>query len=734
MRSHLTRDVFRRILSTESCHLSFCRCTTAHALRHPRRRTPHVNRAPLRRHIFGFSRKPSNAWTKEPNIDPGLDKMLDVNSRSSMHERAPPPDQLVAAFNSFFKNKVRKKEPLQEIQAYHAARTLKHLQDANKDQDGFGLTLEDLQTARDALVYLPQDQVATHNQLARTLYEEIKRRKTTDTSISLAVGPKDVLPYVTVLCQTGDALEARDLVLDSWTTHPGKMGRRMWTWALKGFAKEKNDAELLRTLSMMEDNGVPFDAKVHQVMTTFYALKNDVGSTKKWYKHPIADNEAPTYHTNAQIMRFCIRNNELDWGEMVFRSIVESNPNKTTWDVIFQWASALGKGVDEIERMMEVMVRRNPDDDALRPDINTINHLIEFANSRNDPYTAERYVVLGQKWGMTPNARTYILQMDYRIDVGDIDGARATYSKLLGEEVKDNADVAVVNKFIRTLCKGRQIKHEQIMAVVEDLNERRARLDPETVSALCVLHLQRDELAEVVNLIKDHTYNYSMDERAVVSDTLIRFIKDRKNSTEIAWDAYTLVTHAFDEISVETRVGLMQEFFGRKRSDMASYVFGHIRQHRHRDDRPTTEAYIRCFEGIGRAGDLEALEMVHNMLKLDTAIEPGTRLYNSLMLAYTGCDMPGRSLEFWEDITNSREGPTYNSIRIALRACEGSMSGDVEARKIWKRLKTLGVKMTRELLAAYIGALSGHGQLREAFRVVDSAQEMIVGGKADVLM
>lgn len=715
MRSHLTRHVFRAILYTEPCNLSYCPCIISR-LHRPRRRTPH--RAPFGRNIFGFSRKP-DPWLKEPDIDPGFDKMLDLTSLSSTHDRPPPADQLIEAFNTFFRNKLRKNEPLQEIQAFHAARTLKYLQETNQEQEGFGLTLEDLQVARDALVKVPRDDLETHNKLARTLFEEIKIRKEADASVSSSVGLKDLLPYVAVLSQTGDALEARGLVMDNWKSNPGKRGRCMWTWILKGFAEEKNDQELVNTVSMMEKIGIPFSAKMHRIMTTFYTSRDDVEGVKKWYSYPIAEGGTPLYNTNVQIMRFCIRNNELEWGEEVFRSILDSNPRKTTWDVIFQWAAVLGKGADEIDRIMEVMVKRNPNDENLRPDIETINGMIEYANFRNDPYTAERYMALGQKWGMTPNARTYILQMGYRIDVGDLDGVNATYSRLLGENVENDADLPVVNKYIRALCNSRLVNYEQIMRVVADLNERKARLEPETVSALCILHLRREELPEIITLIKDHTYHYSMDQRAQISNTFISFIKDRNNSTELAWDAYTLLIHAFDEINVDTRVGLMEEFFQRKRADMATHVFGNIRQHTHKDDRPTVEAYIKCFSGIAEAADVEALEMVHNMLKLDPAIEPSTRLYNSLMLAYNACSMPDRSLEFWEDITHSLEGPSVNSIRIAFRACENSGQGREKANEIWSRLRSLRVQISRMILVDYIAALAAHGSLDEAYQLIE---------------
>jgi len=52
---------------------------------------------------------------------------------------------------------------------------------------------------------------------------------------------------------------------------------------------------------------------------------------------------------------------------------LETNPSKVIWDVVLQWAAgAMGKGVEDVERMMEIMTRRNPNDDSVRPDVETI--------------------------------------------------------------------------------------------------------------------------------------------------------------------------------------------------------------------------------------------------------------------------------------------------------------------------------------------------------------------------
>ncbi|KAI9812615.1 MAG: hypothetical protein M1827_004604 [Pycnora praestabilis] len=670
--------------------------------------------------------------------------MVDLKTSFKIRARPPPAADLVKSFKIFFSAKQQSREPLQEVQASHAALTFKHLKDTNKEEEGFGLTLEDLQVALEALNHLPKDDTTTHNKLARSLFAEINSRKEADPSIDGSVGPEDISPYTDILSMTGDTLEARNVIEEFWKTTSGgngtnnglilqgKAARNLWTHVLKGFAKEENDGELLRTITVMRDLNVPFDAKLHEAMTTFYARRDDIEGTKKWFRYPLDGETAPTARTNAVVLKFCLRNNEMEWGSNIFRSILETNPLKSTWDVIFLWAAGMGKGVDEIDRMMDVMTRRNKDNESVRPDVDTINGLVEFANSKNDPYNAERYVTLGQKWNILPNARTYILQMEYRIRVGDFDGVKVAYTNLQGQEILHNEDLPVINKLVQALCSSKSVDYDGVMAIVEDLNERNARLEPETVSALCRLHLQREEMHEIIDLLQSHTFHYSIHQRAMVRDVFVGFCLDRKVSTARAWDAYMIFRQVFDETPIEIRTRMMREFFQRNRPDMACHVFGHMRQHHRQEWRPTTDTYIQCFEGIAGAADLESLEMVHNMLKLDFTIEPNTRMYNALMLGYTACEMPFRSLQYWEDINNSREGPTYNSIRIAFRACEAAPFGDKQARTIWQLLKRMDIEVTPEVFAAYVGALAGQGLLAEVRELI-GGMEKEVGSKPDAL-
>lgn len=687
--------------------------------------------------MFGFTGKPARR-PRDPELDPGLRKMLDLNVVEKSQARPPSPEELVKAFNTFITHKYRAKAPLNNIQAQHVLRTFKHLQRTSTEED-FGLSLEDLRLASKVLLRIPKDKTGTHNELARVLYAEIQKR----TSPGGDQDHLDLRHYVQILASTGDSLEARSFVQKFWEENSpenavdkssAKTGRKLWLSVLSGFSKEGNEAELLKTAQMAEDAGMPYTFAFQEIMTVFYALRDNIEATKAWYqKGAIVKNPQPTSKTLSEVLKFSLRNNQMDWCKEVFRDVLESNPAKTTWDVVFQWAAAgLGKGVEELEQMMEVMIRRNEAAESVRPDSETINALVEFAISRNDPYLAERYIALGLKRGIPPNSRTYILQMDYRIDAGDLTGAQAAYEALQTEDVSDNEDLPVINKYIRALCDAKTVNFNRVSSIFGDLEDRHAKLEADTVSSLCMMYLHRGETPEVFDLLQSQTFHYSLDERARIRDAFVAYCSDRSNPTSRVWDAYCIFRQVFEETNVSIRTQMMNEFFARKRSDMACHVFGHMRQHVQKDKRPVLETYIQCFEGIARCADRESLDIVHNMFKMDSSIEPSTRLYNSLMLAYTACDDADRALDFWDDITNSLEGPSYRSLEIVLRACQLKPFGDKPAKSIWTKMRRMEIEITPKVFNAYAGALAGQGKLEEAIALVEGMEED-VGFGPDVM-
>lgn len=664
--------------------------------------------------------------------------MIDLVTTQTMSARPPPTKQLMNAFTKLIASKIDSREPVTYMEADHLLRTFRHFRDTNKEDPNFGLSVSQLRDLRQIIGDLPKgDRTDLHNELAKELFEEIsKRSKKLDPDANMG---GHIMRLVGVLTQTGDSIEARGHVERYWSSPQSqtklKEATNQWALLFRGFALEENEEELLRTFRLAELAKVPFTPYMRQILVVFYANKNDVVATKAWHNKkvdiiPSMTDMKGVYRKKeyTAILEHCIRNNEIDWCTSVFKTLIDANPDKDLWDIIFQWAaSAMGKGVEELDRMMTVMVARNPDKPTTRPDAETINGLIRMAISRNDSYAAERYIDLGKKWGIQPNAATFILQMNYRIDAKDLTGAQASYDKLRGVEIEKNEDVPVINKYIQALCKAKTVNHDLINGIVSDLEERKQLLTGDTVTEICLMNLRRNELHDAVNVLQTNSYHHSIPERDKTQKALTEFCYDRSLGTQLVWDAYNILRHLFDEIDTPTRTRMMNEFFHRQKPNLATHVFGHMRQHPRSSKRPLLSTYVAVFSGFALPGcaDRECLDTVYNMLKLDSTVEPNTQLRNSLMLAYTALDEPAKAIEFWEDITNSSEGPTYASIEIVFGACEKLPFGDRPAKSIWTKMRRMEIEVTSAVYSAYVGALAGQGLDTES-------RELVEGMEADI--
>ncbi|PQE04739.1 pentatricopeptide repeat domain-containing protein [Rutstroemia sp. NJR-2017a BBW] len=740
MRSQLTRKVIRRLLSNEGLVFEcprrayhFSSRSTYQPLQHVT--NPVTRGRPQRRNLFGFSAKPERQ-PKAAEMEPGLRKMLDLSLMESIHARPPKPGELADAFIRFISHKVATGEAINNVQAQHCLRTIRYLNDCGEPVHSAHLT-----TALKALKVIPNDETDHFLELAREVYKRLEEVSEHDRALLM-----NRERFLRILCDAGQPTEARDLLQ---TLYPGfsealqgpqkeayKVRRTMqviWRYIISGFARENNESEVLKTVEMMLSLGTPHSAGTLEALTQFNLSKGKVDTAKSWFSQIGQLKLGASPAMLRELLHFCTKHDQQDWAKIIFKAALETEPSKETWDVTFQWAAGtLGKGVEDVERMINVMISRYPDNKSMRPDVETINGLVELAMSKDDPYLAERYLSLGKNFNIRPNAKTYILQMDYRIGAGDLSGAQAAYLALQGEEILNNEDLPVINKYIRALCASPNVPYDRIVSITSDLEERKLRLEADTVSALCMMHLARNELDDVTDLLQVNVYHYTLAERTRIRDAFLEFCLDRNNDVWRVWDAYTYIYKIFNETEIDIRTRLMNEFFARKRSDMACHVFGHMRQHISPTKRPVLDTYIDCFVGIASCADEESLAMVHNMFKLDSSVEPNTRLYNALMLAYTACDDAPRSLHFWDDITNSREGPSYKSIEIVFQACQKTPFGDKPAREIWYKMRRMEIEITREVHAAYAGALAGQGKLDEVKQLIEG-MEKDVGYGPDVL-
>lgn len=679
---------------------------------------------------------------RQPLLDPGMEKMLELDKRIHLIARLPPPQELANAFKDFVAAKTNKSQPIEDFHAVQLLQTLESLETRNVDGESAWLEAGVINGALRVIADSSSKLTPVHNKLARALFQALVNRNKLDVSENGNARQKILARYIWVLCGTGDSKAARD-ALETYGDPERKNKLGPWSRILYGFSSERNEEELLKTIQKMEERGIDFSAGVYRIMTLHYARMDNTSGVKRWFRSavflPHEEKQSglrPDDDTYRELLEFCLRNDEMDWGQSVLESGGGKTSEQHTWDAIFRAAAATGRSVDEVDRMINVMVRRAEEDGkpSAKPNIQTFNGLIRFAVSRNDAYTAERYFSLAEKWGVAPDAQTYILQVEYRLAAGDVEGAQSAYSKLRQESDRGNEDWLVMNQLLGILTTKSDVKNETVLNMIDDISEKRKVFPADTVLALCTYHLNRDEYFELVDLLQTYAYQYSISDRLRIRDVLVNFALSPTTDTGRAWDTYMIFHQVFDlETRRDVRNRVMTDFFDRGRPDLATHVFTRMSKHVRADTRPDVDTYVRAFEGIAVTQETEALEVVHNLLKLDTETEPCTRLYNSLMMAYTACDAPWRAMEFWEQIATSEEGPSYESLHIAFRACEKAPFGYRRAKAIWAKLRQTDVEISRELFASYVGSLAGQQLFDDLVTEIKGMNRVVMGGEgADV--
>ncbi|KAF2457642.1 hypothetical protein BDY21DRAFT_391800 [Lineolata rhizophorae] len=767
MPSHLTRVIFRRILYNRPVISRRC----LHRLSRPPNLTYALASSQLRasslpiqqsqsqqqkRQLWFLPRRKSPPQPEEI-ADRALGVMTEAQHRWRNGLRAQPDDELAAAFTEFVNYKHKKRDGLPDVQAAVVVDTVKHLTQGRivKDEDegdeaskseekntGFwgskstpkrpqpSILLQDdeLHFARKALARkVPFARSEAHRELAYEffkLFEGIREEKYQDPDMDATLQANNVFYLTAVLSRAGFAVEARDVVCQAMPKH-----RIAWMWSsiIEGLSHEGNLEELEKSIELLRQihPATLESSELRDILVEFYGRRGDVARTKEWFSVPEAKDgqqqrgKRPSARAPKAALSCALATNELQWAQSIVKDIMDNPASlKEEWDLAYLWAARVGKSADELNHMISTVAGRRK---SIRPNVRTINMLLEYALEKNDPYSAERYLELGRNWNIRPNATTYVLQMAYRLSTNDVAGALVAYKQLREyepgqDEAFADEDIPVLNRLIQAMCAAPdRYPAESIFTIVEDLNKRKQtqRFEPKTVSALALLHLNREEYTDMIDLLRTHTRDFSGAQRTHVMRALEAYCLDPAHPLARVWDCYVILYQIFPALSRDSRLAIMRAFFTARptpRADLALHVFSHMRAHPDAGVRADTAAYASVLAGVGAAGDEEALESVLAHMRLDAAVAPNTRLRNGLMLAHAGCGDARRALELWADVVRSREGPSYASIHIALRACEAEAprAGVRAAREIWGTLRRMEVEVDAGLLASYAGVLAEH--------------------------
>jgi hypothetical protein len=735
MRSALTRNVFRAIIANEP----YCVTTCSRRLPKWRSRLSNQPTVPLPhcRSLFGLSSRSAARNVLENNTTPSnvgraTEVLVGLVRAQRDQTQLPPVQQIAQAFNIVLQYCNQVSATLSRNDTYLLTEGFKYIEDhkAEVEEDADLLLSDaDLQQGLSALAMSSGKERfrSDSKTLAYMLFSELRQRRTTPREAFEAPTTSDPLAaaaLITVLSSTGGAEEAWAILKD--TSDGDKQNN--WLEVIKGLLNKGLEQDVWKALADMKARTGDLSTEGHEILTKYFARNARASATQKIYEQSIAGGGAPTVACLVEMAKFCVRNEELTWGEPILATLRSSPQDPQVWDAVLVYSAAQGATADEIATMVDNLAEIAAQIKISGPTMSNFNSLVEYAFSVRDVRAAEDYINLAEKRGLRPDAKTFLLQLDYEVRSGDLERAASTYDILSSEDpITDGSDLPVMNRFLSALCFSFNPDYARLRRIADSMLERNGYLDAETISGLCKVFLQRDELEEAFGLLRHRVDSYPRDDRARISQAFKEFITDEKVAGQRAFNAYELFRAAFPETPVNDRLPVMHSFFKRKRPDLACLVFGHMRQ---RDDlaaRPTPEAYGQCFEGIATCQDIEGLQMIYNMLKLDLQVEPTTRVRNGLMAAYTACGQPFSAIidHFWKMLT-SREGPTMSSFALGLRACETWIpQGAAETRRIIALMQSWDLEITKEIYDCYIGAIAGQCEFENTIELIEEMENDI---------
>lgn len=735
MRSHLTHRVFRAILENRPyphprCHKHL----TSVASSGTRRCYPQTIQ---RRSFFGFpvipqsSTKQSDSPTQEQPIESTAQPMIELVLALEQRARPPAPFLLTLSFMRYVHQRLQEPGVLTQSQLRFLLQTFEHLATRNpysKDTSSVQefLTIPNMEDTLDLLSQSQWDLEAQDlvSKLARLVFRqiclELEKFETPSAAPSLAA----LESFIKVLSFSGSPSEALSVIDTYWDSTLREAGRSPWIDLVHGFVKDDKVEAVPHILSRMEQYGVTLDQGSQEKMIMTLAERNNVEAIKSIYEAQLAENLQPTIKTTVAAVNVAVRNSMISWADKIVDALPQQ-PTAETRDIFLLLAVAKSDKIDHVYNMIEETVASNSEVDST-VDISTINLLMGYLISMERFDEVDGLASMAAGLGLRPNTQTYMLRVDSRVQSGNIDSAIDLFRKSEPELISEDMDTALLNKVLRHMCyvDHDKMDYDVILSFVDRLFEAKGRFEAETLAALCQTLLYRQDLEAVSDFLRPLIDSYNMQELSQIRKGFMRYVTDMTEPVESTWEVYELMNLAFPSTPVQLRTDIMNAFFKRGRSDLASLVFGHMRQRGAGDRRPTSDTYAQCLYGIAAAADEKSLHLIHNMLKLDLEVALSVDILNALMLAYTACEKPDKAMDFFREILHSEEGPSETTLMIFFRTCETHHNGAEEATKMMEKLISLDLHIDITIYTAYIGALAGHCELElaaQAIRIMESS-------------
>jgi len=718
--SHLTRAVFRAFIANRPYVSDKC-------LRRPVVATVpawqrHVNQQQTRSFldaILNPNRPPKTLEGARPtpkNFEAAIGKLVDLLRARKSRSRTPSHAALVDALKFLFSARYETKQPLTRNEVFLATETFRHLQERDLvlSEHAGSMTDADLLTILETLALPnPKDRFRSDTRSLAELVRSSQTRHAATTS------PESEQAYLAILASTGSAVKAKD-ELAAHHAYPAVV----WVQVLKGLVQEAKDTDFWRLLKDYQARFGDLDPVTHEELVLAFVRADRVFDAQRIYAQPVDSTTGPTTKTVSKMLDMLIRAGKMSAAESLARTLTSRMREDDVVASLILYHAARDPRPENLRQTVHGLLQSSNTEVSMA----TFNDVIEYALKRNNPVLAHAMQELALSEGFQPDGKTYALQLQFAIDGRDFIRAKQMYEAMLMEDVpKDDFDLTVLNRYIALLAFARA-EYGIMMRATDTLLERGADLDCEAIAGLCHVFLHRGEIDEAVGLLRHRIDLFPLADRARVAVVFRDFIVDPAVNSQRAFNAYELFRHAFPETSVAHRLPLMQAFFDRKRPDMATQVFSHMRQADPGEPaRPDGDAYAKCFEGIAQCRDVDGLQTIYNMLKLDLQVDLSTKIRNGIMLAHIACQTPWQAIiDHFYKIMDSREGPSYSTFEVAMRACETwPPYGNFEARKIIAVMQSWNLEITKPMYDNYVGVMAGQCEFEDAVELIENMQEDI---------
>ncbi|KAF2670872.1 hypothetical protein BT63DRAFT_203334 [Microthyrium microscopicum] len=722
MQTSLTRQVFRRILANESILHRDLR------IRHRYRplyasisRSASVQHS-QRRYLFESLRTKTSSLAlsrEEINLRRHIKALEEARMYLTINYRTAPKKDLAKSFVTF----LRECEASQELVTdFHTGILLKVFQFLKSDELGdVAVTVEDAQLALTAMSnfdYGKSDSGLTRNNpvfqdsywiLANQLSQFIRKTDVDGKVDHDRVTAQEVLCYV----QSGYSNIAHSLM-------PGVRDLACW----KAFVRSQyNHPEGLTEAwaTFLATETTPNDSLLAIFTQGFVAIGNPE-LAKQVIEHPLfLTSENCSLRPAADVLSACSQTKD----ETIARSVIskvdkllsdretqnsEIGDRKAWFDtlVLFETSGKLRAAAKATVERLQAQ--------GYEPDIETINILVQNAYKTKSPALASDYLELAESLDIRPNGYTLLPRVEFQLQTGDLDGALKTWDHILYElEPLDVNDMpAPMEIFLRALSRAGNPNPVAFDELMDNHGRYTRRFQPETLVEIVEYYLRGEDYESAILVIKKHSLNYTAAGRRLVVDRLVDVAKDPEVSKETSWTAYTIIRALFVETSRHTREQLMQEFIRRESPERALQVFNAMREHWMDEVKPTEETYLIALEGLHT--NPSAVNMVWNQLKIDTRVDPSTKLWNTMMrvFAKVGWDEARGAVRFWDELFEMKEGPNEDSAVAVLQACGRSSVGQEQTKEVWRTVQENIVPVTERILGTYIGSLVQTDQFEEA--------------------